>query len=63
MFGQIFFFLVYASIYVTAHPKCATALFEYMHTISLGAGRSSNLELRDDDIQFRLKKERNPGVC
>lgn len=55
-------FLVYASIYVTAHPECATALFKYMHTIRLGASRSSSLGWRDYDVQFRLKKERNPGI-
>lgn len=26
-------FLIFASIYVTAHPECATALFKYMHTV------------------------------
>ena len=33
-----------------------------MHTIRLGASRSSSLGWRDYDVQFRLKKERNPGV-
>lgn len=50
-------FLVYASIYVLAHPDCSTALFKYMHTIGLGASRAKALDWRDYDIQFRLKKE------
>ncbi|XP_062588298.1 uncharacterized protein LOC134249974 [Saccostrea cucullata] len=55
-------FLVYSSIYVTAHPECATALLKYMHTIRLGASRSSGLGWRDYDIQFRLRKGQNPNI-
>lgn len=55
-------FLVYASIYVLAHPECSTALFKYMHTIRLGASRAKALGWRDYDIQFRLKKECNPNM-
>lgn len=36
-------FLVYASIYVLAHPWSSTALFKYMHTIRLGASRAKAL--------------------
>jgi hypothetical protein len=55
-------FSVYASIYSLAHPECCAALFKYQHTIRLGAGRSKSLGWRDYDIQFRLKKERNPRL-
>ena len=47
--------LMYAFIYVTAHP-------EYVIAFSFGVGRSSNLGCCDQDIQFRLKNERNPGI-
>ncbi|XP_056022019.1 uncharacterized protein LOC130054933 [Ostrea edulis] len=55
-------FFIYASIYVLAHPECSASLFKYMHTIRLGDSRSKALGWRDYDIQFRLKKERNPGM-
>lgn len=55
-------FLIFASIYVTAHPECATALFKYMHTVRLGASRTNHLGWREYDVQFRLKKERNPSI-
>lgn len=55
-------FLIFASIYVTAHPECATALFKYIHTVRLGASRTNHLGWREYDVQFRLKKERNHSI-
>jgi hypothetical protein len=55
-------FLIYASIYVEAHPQSRVSLFKYIHTIGLGAGRVKHLGWRDYDIQFRLKKESNPSL-
>ena len=34
---------VYASIYVTEHPECATALFKYMHIIRIGVSKSTHM--------------------
>ena len=48
-------FVMYAFIYVTAQPECVIAF-------SYGVGRSFNLGCCDQDIQFRLKNERNPGI-
>ena len=54
---QIFIWCIHLQMYICkAHPECATALFKYMHTIRLGAGRSINLGRHEYDIQFRLKK-------
>lgn len=55
-------FLIFASIYTSAHPEAAVQLFKYMHTIRLGASRVKTLGWRDYDIQFRLKKEANPSL-
>lgn len=33
-----------------------------MHTVRLGASRANNLGLREYDVEFRLKKERNPCI-
>ena len=57
-------FLIYSTIYVTAHPSAATGLFKYMHTVRLGASRSvgSNYGWKNYDTQFRLKKESNPTM-
>ncbi|XP_062578803.1 uncharacterized protein LOC134240736 [Saccostrea cucullata] len=53
-------FLIFSTIYASAHPHAAVSLLKYMHTIRLGASRIMGLGWRDYDIQFRLKKERNP---
>ena len=55
-------FLIYASIYSSAHPESRTHLFKYIRTIRLGASRVKSLGWRDYDIQFRLKKEANPSL-
>ena len=55
-------FLVYSSVYLTAHPNSATSLLKYMHTVRLGASRSSGLGWKDYDSQFRMKKQSNPSI-
>lgn len=54
-------FLVYTSIYVSAHPESIQGLLKYIHSIQLGAGRCQGLGWRDYDQQFRLKKARYPA--
>ena len=55
-------FLVYSSIYSTAHPSSFAGLLKYMHTVRLGASRTSGLGWKNYDIQFRLKREQNPAL-
>ncbi|XP_048747863.2 uncharacterized protein LOC125660061 [Ostrea edulis] len=55
-------FLIYASIYASAHPENRAQLFKYIHTIRLGASRVKTLGWRNYDVQFRLKKEANPSL-
>ncbi|XP_061165683.1 uncharacterized protein LOC133174598 [Saccostrea echinata] len=55
-------FLIYASIYASAHAESRVQLFKYIHTIRLGASRVKTLGWRDYDIQFRLKKKANPSL-
>ncbi|KAJ8307566.1 hypothetical protein KUTeg_015650 [Tegillarca granosa] len=67
-------FLVFASIYTAAHPHSTSSIFKYIHTIRLGASRTTGQGWKSFDIQFRLKKEktqnyrgllwtRNCGFC
>ncbi|KAK3103215.1 hypothetical protein FSP39_017482 [Pinctada imbricata] len=55
-------FLVYSSVYATAHPSSFAGLLKYMHTVRLGASRTSGLGRKNYDIQFRLKREQNPAL-
>ena len=55
-------FLVFASIYTTAFPSATAGLLKYIHTIRLGASRTTGLGWKNYDIQFRLKKEKNPAL-
>lgn len=55
-------FLIFASIYTTAHPSAIPGIFKYMHTVRLGAKRAGGLGWKSYDIQFRLKKEKNPAL-
>ncbi|KAK3105093.1 hypothetical protein FSP39_017153 [Pinctada imbricata] len=55
-------FLVYSSVYATAHPSSFAGLLKYMHTVRLGASRTSGLGWKNYDIQFRLKREQNPAL-
>lgn len=55
-------FLIYASIYASAHPEAAIKLFQNIHTNGLGAGRVKILGWRDYHIQYKLNKEPNPSM-
>ena len=52
-------FLIYASIYTSAHPQITQGILKYMYNIKLGASRTSTLGWRDYDQQYRLKKARS----
>ena len=54
-------FLIFTSIYTTAHPDSTQGLLKYMYNVKLGASRSSGLGWSDYDQQFRLKKVKNPS--
>ena len=55
-------FIIFAGIYLTAYPSTANALLKYMHTIRLGANRSSGIGWKNYDMQFRMKKAKNPAL-
>ena len=55
-------FLIFTSLYTTAHPDSMQGLLKYMYNVKLGAGRTSGLGWRDYDQQFRLKKAKNPSL-
>ena len=54
-------FIIYASIYLQAHPTKSLDLLKYMSDIRLAAARSSSLGFREYDQQFRLKLSNNPS--
>ena len=54
-------FLIFASIFSSAHPESTSGLFKYMHTVRLGAKRSSGLGFKFYDEQYRLRKVSNPS--
>lgn len=54
-------FLIFASIFSSAHPESTSGLFKYMHTVRLGARRSSGLGFKFYDEQYRLRKASNPS--
>ena len=54
-------FLIFASIFSFAHPESTSGLFKYMHTVRLGAKRSSGLGFKFYDEQYRLRKASNPS--
>ena len=53
-------FIIYSSIYVSAHPDKAQALLKYMHNIRTGAKRTSGLGWKVYDQQFRLRLASDP---
>ena len=55
-------FLVYISLYVASHPDETQGLLKYMSIIRLGADRYGGLGWHFYDIQFRLKKARDPSM-
>jgi hypothetical protein len=56
-------FIVYRSIYSSAHPSKYQALLKYMHTVRLGATRVRGLALEIYDEQFRLKRSMDLTTC
>ena len=54
--------LIYASIYVLAHPHCSSDLFKYMFTVKEGTNRSKGLVWRNVYIKINSKKECNPNM-
>ena len=53
-------FLIFSSIYLSAHPVKMQDLLKYMHTIRLGAARHTE-GWRSYDQQFRLRMGNNPA--
>jgi hypothetical protein len=53
-------FIIFSSIYCSAHPNRFNELLKYMHIIRLSTERSS-LGWRYYDEQFRLRKAQNPS--
>ena len=56
-------FIVYISIYSSAHPSKYQALLKYMHTVRLGATRVRGLAWEIYDEQFRLKRSMDLTTC
>lgn len=55
--------LVYAFMYVLAHPDCSTALFKHTHIIRLGASHTEAPGWKNYDMQFCLKRENVIQTC
>ncbi|XP_062617622.1 uncharacterized protein LOC134279286 [Saccostrea cucullata] len=53
-------FLIYSSIYASAHQDEVQGLFKYMHDIRLGATRGMGWKKYDE--QFRLRRSVNPSI-
>ena len=54
-------FLVYSSIYLSAHPDKFQGILKYMYVIRLGASRLRSLGWKKYDEQFRLKMGMDPS--
>lgn len=57
-------FLVYASIYASAHPESFQGLLKYLHDVRLGASRCGEGDLgwKKYDEQFRLRRSIDPTI-
>ena len=55
-------FIVYASIYLAAHPAKTLDMLKYLNDVRLAASRSGDLGFRDYDQQFRLRMEHDPSL-
>ena len=53
-------YLVYISIYCTAHPHVCQEILKYMHSIRLGAKRCA-VGWKSYDEQFRLRMSQDPA--
>ena len=56
-------FIVYISIYSSAHPSKYQGLLKYMHTVRLGATRVRGLAWKIYDEQFRLQMSMDSTTC
>lgn len=52
-------FLIFASIYIRAHPEAMQGILKYMANVKLGAHRCIGLGWLSYDQQFRLRKAKN----
>ena len=53
-------FLIFASVYLEAHPSKGQELLKYCHLIRTSSARFGGWGWKNYDIQFRLRKMRNP---
>ena len=49
-------FLIFTSIYISAHPNSSQGLLKYMYDVKLGASRSKGLVWSDYDQQLMLSE-------
>lgn len=54
-------FVIYMSIYLSAHPAKCQELLKYLNTVRLGATRIRGLGWKEYDEQFRLKVAADPN--
>jgi hypothetical protein len=54
-------FIIFTSIYCSAHPEKFQDLLKYMSIVRLGASRCANLGWKMYDEQFRLRKAQDPS--
>ncbi|XP_062617594.1 uncharacterized protein LOC134279254 [Saccostrea cucullata] len=52
--------LIFASVYLSAHPAKTLDLFKYIQTVRMGVSRGA-ISWKEYDTQFRLRKEQNPS--
>lgn len=50
-------FIIYTSIYTSAHPESTQGMLKYMYDVKLGASRCNGLGWPDYDQQCRMKKK------
>ncbi len=53
-------FLIYSSVYLSAHPQRAQELLKYAHIVRTAANRHEGWGWRVYDIQFRMRQQWNP---
>lgn len=53
-------FLIYSSVYLSKFPDQIQQILKYINIVRTAAARSSSTSWLDYDIQFRLKRSRNP---
>uniref|UniRef100_K1QSM1 Uncharacterized protein n=1 Tax=Magallana gigas TaxID=29159 RepID=K1QSM1_MAGGI len=55
-------FIIYSSIYSSAHIGSVQGLFKYLHDVRLGAVRVGGLGFKSYDEQFRLRRSMDPSI-